>query len=219
MDWATQIDNYCERVDFSFWSEPVNAATNVAFLIAALMAWRVVRDRDDWGVRALIVILAAIGIGSFLFHTFATRWSSVADVFPIMAFILLNIWLATVRMLGTPVWGGFLALALFFPFYAAVTFIVVTLTGGLNGSEGYVPSVLIMAGYGLWLKPDKPEAGRGLLTAAGLLAVSLVARTADQSMCSAMPIGSHWVWHVVNAIVMYWLIVVLYRHDRHYPID
>lgn len=219
MDWAIQIDNYCERIDFSFWSEPVNAVTNVAFLIAAVMAWRVVRDRDDWGVRALIVILATSASGRSCFIPLPPAgpvWR--------MYFRSRRLYWSTsgwrrfgccARLSGAAFWP----LRCFFPFYAVVTFIVVTLTDGLNGSEGYVPSVLIMAGYGLWLKPDKPEAGRGLLIASGLLAVSLVARMADQAVCSAVPIGSHWVWHIMNAIVMYWLIAVLDRHDRRYPID
>ena len=32
-----QVDVYCERTDFSFWSEPINALTNIAFLIAAAL--------------------------------------------------------------------------------------------------------------------------------------------------------------------------------------
>ena len=30
------IDAYCERTDASYWSEPVNAVTNAAFLIGRL---------------------------------------------------------------------------------------------------------------------------------------------------------------------------------------
>ncbi len=40
MDWFEQIDGYCERTDFTYWSEPLNAVTNVAFIIAALLLWR-----------------------------------------------------------------------------------------------------------------------------------------------------------------------------------
>ena len=36
MDWSAPIDAYCERLGPQFWAEPVNAATNGAFLIAAL---------------------------------------------------------------------------------------------------------------------------------------------------------------------------------------
>src|SRR6478752_3010223 len=79
---------YCERLDGSFWAEPFNAATNAAFLAAALVAfwlWRRqgVRDRS---VLALILMVFAIGVGSFLFHTKPNRWTVAADVLPIQLF-------------------------------------------------------------------------------------------------------------------------------------
>ena len=40
MEWFEAVDGYCERVDAAFWSEPINAVTNAAFLIAAIWAWR-----------------------------------------------------------------------------------------------------------------------------------------------------------------------------------
>ena len=36
MDLMQAIDGYCERTGPEYWSEPVNAVTNAAFLIAAL---------------------------------------------------------------------------------------------------------------------------------------------------------------------------------------
>ena len=78
MDWTQQIDGYCERVDFSFWAEPVNAVTNLAFLIAAFILWRRIKGQGMPLAMGLVVIMAVIGIGSFLFHTFATQWASTA---------------------------------------------------------------------------------------------------------------------------------------------
>ena len=50
-----QIDGYCERVDPSYWAEPVNAVTNLAFVLAALIVWRISR-MDPWA-KALCIIL------------------------------------------------------------------------------------------------------------------------------------------------------------------
>ena len=88
MDWTEQFDGYCERTDFTYWSEPVNAVTNIAFLIAAVWMWRRV---DDVYGRALCMVLGAIGIGSYLFHTHATVWAVTLDVLPILFFILIYI--------------------------------------------------------------------------------------------------------------------------------
>ena len=89
-----QIDGYCERTDFTYWAEPLNAVTNAAFLVAAIIMWR--RVSDPFG-RALCVILFAIGIGSYLFHTHATVWAVILDVLPILLFVLLYIFVANYR--------------------------------------------------------------------------------------------------------------------------
>ena len=78
MAWTDKIFAYCERAgDPAFWAEPFNAISNVAFLIAALAgAVLLVRTpnarerRIEWG---LVLLVTIIGIGSFLFHTYATR--------------------------------------------------------------------------------------------------------------------------------------------------
>ena len=75
MNWSEPVHLYCERVGAGFWAEPVNALTNAAFLLAAAIAfvhWRRAGARD-WPPLALIVVLVAIGFGSFGFHTLATR--------------------------------------------------------------------------------------------------------------------------------------------------
>ena len=44
------IDLYCERLDSSFWAEPINALTNVAFIIAAWGVWRLGCKQKSNGV-------------------------------------------------------------------------------------------------------------------------------------------------------------------------
>ena len=43
MDWTRQIDSYCERLGPDYWAEPVNALTNLAFVLAAALLWPRVR--------------------------------------------------------------------------------------------------------------------------------------------------------------------------------
>lgn len=101
MRWTDQVFRYCERgFDPGLWAEPVNALSNAAFLVVAVLAAvRMARPLPQGAatpdrltirvVHSLIALVALIGIGSFLFHVMATRWAQLADVLPIGAFILL----------------------------------------------------------------------------------------------------------------------------------
>ncbi len=211
MDWTAAVDGYCERLGPAFWAEPLNAATNAAFLIAALvMAWRV-RGAHLPLANILVGILAAIGIGSFLFHTFATRWAGLADTLPILAFILAYIFAATRDYFGVSSWIAALAVVAFFPF-AALTVPLFGLIPGLASSAGYAPVPLLILGYAAALRRRAPETARNMAVAGVLLVVSLTFRTLDEPLCAVWPIGTHFLWHILNGILLGWLIETYRRH-------
>src|SRR5262249_50800420 len=87
------IFDYCERGrDPSFWAEPLNAATNAAF-IAAAIAGIVMAVRRPAQLRSpwhwfFVLNFIAIGVGSFLFHTVPNLSTVQADSGPIGVFML-----------------------------------------------------------------------------------------------------------------------------------
>src|SRR4051812_32005000 len=89
------MQTYCERCGPGLFDEPINAASNIAFLLAAWAAWRLAaRSRGRCaGMGLLISLCVAVGVGSTLWHTFATRWAMVLDVVPITLFQLCFLWL------------------------------------------------------------------------------------------------------------------------------
>jgi hypothetical protein len=197
------VDIYCERADAAFWAEPLNALTNLAFLIAAWFAWRATRGggRDRF-IALLIAMIAVIGLGSFAFHTLATRWAAWLDVVPILVFMLLYLWLALRRYLSLPPWLAGLGLALFF----ALTFGIEALlpAGLLRGGAMYLPALLVMAA--MTLAPLPRGARLALAGAAATFFVSYVFRTLDAPLCVSLPIGTHFLWHCLNACVLYLLV-------------
>lgn len=209
MDWFRAVNTYCERTDAGLWSEPLNAVSNAAFLVAAWAAWRLAARAGDRAGQGLAAILAAIGVGSFLFHTVAQVWAAVADVVPIQIFILAYIALATVRFFGAPWWGGVLAAAAFVPASVLATRVIFAVAGPLNGSAGYLPVPVLIGLYALALARRAPVVARGLAAGAGLLAVSLVFRTIDAAVCPVLPWGTHVLWHLLNAAMLWWMIRVL----------
>ena len=206
IDWQQYIDAYCERTSPAFWAEPLNAVTNAAFLVAAFaLALRLrTLTRAGGGVHPslwlLVLLLASIGVGSFLFHTFARRWASLADVLPIYLFMHAYAacflrwrigWRWRVAWLGAPA---------FLLFAQAVALVVPPATLGMGG---YAPALLALAGFALWLWRRADERWRALGGAALLFALSLTLRQSDLPLCEQWPLGTHFLWHLLNALVLY----------------
>ena len=207
--WWTKVDAYCERTGPEFWSEPLNALSNIAFLVAAAAAWRLLRQapRRDPAAAGLIALVALIGVGSFVFHTVATRWAAIADVAPIALFILLYLVAALRRVLGL---GAAAAAAVAVTFQlgamAVPTLWRSRLAGApdpLNGSVGYLPALIALVTVGgLGTRRSHPG-GPVLLAAAAIFAASLGLRSVDLVWCRVNPAGTHAGWHLLNAVVLY----------------
>ncbi len=211
----TPIDAYCERTDASFWSEPINAVTNVAFLIAALIGWRAARrsGQADGAMLLLVMLTACIGIGSFLFHTVATRWAALADVLPIILFIASYLVLAMQRFFGL---GWWLALIIAVGLVLAIMTVSIAIPpevkNAVGGSTGYVPALGFLAVCGGLLAARDHAAGRALLLASGLFVLSLTFRSLDTLVCDSVPLGTHFLWHLLNGAVLAILLVAMARH-------
>ena len=209
MDWTRAIDAYCERTDPSYWSEPVNAVTNLAFMVSAVIMWR--RCAGMTGGRVLAAILFAIGVGSWLFHTHATPWAAMADTTPILLFTLVYIFLANRDFWGWPVWGAGLGALAYIPYTAVLTPVFEAMPFFTISSFYWPLPVLIFAYAGL-LRRRAPELAWNLAIGAGILCVSLTARSVDEPLCAAIPLGTHFLWHILNAVMLGWMIETWRRH-------
>ena len=142
------IDIYCERTGPEYWSEPVNAVTNLSFIIAAFFLARLIsRQAGGGGVDLLHLIVVwlifLIGIGSWLFsHPCDPVSALAADVFPIIVFILLYTWLALRRFAYAPVWVCIIGVLLIL----SVARVVPMLTGFQGGSYLAALAALIAIG-------------------------------------------------------------------------
>lgn len=209
MDWSEQVDAYCERLGPEYWAEPINALTNLAFVISAAILWPRVRGLPLG--QALCAVLAVIGVGSWLFHTHATRLTGLMDVLPILGYILLYIYTANRAYWGLRVWPALGLTALFVP-YAAATMPLFGMIPGMGSSAGYAPVPLLILIYAVLLRHRLPQVARGLAIGALILIASLTFRTLDDPLCAAIPFGTHFMWHVLNAVMLGWMIEVYRRH-------
>ena len=151
MDWLQAVDIYCERSSSAFWAEPVNAATNLSFIAAALWAAATARARAVTSptVWLLITLAALIGAGSFLFHTFATRWAELADTLPIWSFVAAFV-LAAMHHIGGMAPRKVARIGAIIAIAAAASIFLASNEGTspapdpLNGSGQYAPVLLAL---------------------------------------------------------------------------
>jgi len=206
---------YCERTQPGLLDEPLNLITNVAFVVAGLLAARRWKQqarltlKNGWDLAILIGLLFAVGIGSALFHAFANGWSLLADVVPILLFINLYLISWLYRVAAAPLWATFAI----FVAYQGINygFALVLDPSAFNGSAGYLPALLFLAGMGLWRPRHAMAKTLGLAT--GLFTLSLTFRTIDQAVCGVVPTGSHFLWHLLNGLLLYLLVSGLIRHS------
>jgi uncharacterized membrane protein len=64
------------------------------------------------------------------------------------------------------------------------------------------------------LRGPAPQTARGLAIGAAILILSLTFRTLDEPLCGVVPVGTHFLWHILNGLMLGWMIVVYVRHRR-----
>jgi Ceramidase len=207
-DLCRAVDIYCERTTSALDAEPVNALTNVAFLVAAGFAWHLESNRPNPSttgiIRVLTAITAVVGLGSFLFHTVATRWAEWGDVIPIVIFMLLFLWFVLTYFFGWLFWTKLIALLLF----VAVTVYLESAVPSaiLWGGALYVPALVLLIAIGAALYRRQHAVGRAMLAAVGIFLLSFTARTLDAPICAMFPLGTHFAWHILNATLLFLLV-------------
>lgn len=231
MDWTAQFFIYCERgLDPSFWAEPFNALSNASFIIAGLAALSLRRIAVPSTVTDILIALTlAIGAGSFLFHTFATRWAVVADTLPITLFMLTYIFFALRFFLNVSVWLIAAALTLFISsawfgtgFNCPTGLLPITEAAGrrcLNGSAAYLPALVSLAILSVALAIKRHPALPLIAVATAVLTASITLRTLDIEVCAMTDIlgrarGTHALWHILNGLLLYLLLVAALKHRQ-----
>ncbi|MHA1658317.1 MAG: hypothetical protein ACTSUT_04235 [Promethearchaeota archaeon] len=79
----------------------------------------------------------------------------------------------------------------------------------LNGSSEYFPFIVALAIFGGILQYKKQPAAKYFWSATGTFCLGFFFRILDLMVCPYFILGTHFLWHVLNAIVIYLLLRVL----------
>jgi Ceramidase len=198
---AGYMDAYCERTGPGLLAEPLNAITNASFLIAAWAAW-LLATRSGFvsaGIRLLVLLAASVGVGSGLWHTVPNGWTLTLDIIPILVFLVCFFWLYIrgIARISTP-WAVVSILV-----FLVVSTSAQQLGGVLHGSFYYTPALLFLLALGIYHARGQASGRYLLLGAAGVYFLALVFRTVDLEVCSALSMGTHFLWHSLNGLAAY----------------
>jgi len=83
------------------------------------------------------------------------------------------------------------------------------------GTVGYLPALTFLLVFAAWLYRQERPLWRTIALAAGLFAVSLIFRTLDAAVCSLVTLGTHVLWHLLNALVLFLLLDSLRQRGRY----
>ena len=195
------MDAYCERVGMGLLAEPLNAVSNFSFLLAALAAW-VLAGRTgalSAGIRALIAMAASVGLGSILWHTYPTMPTLILDIVPILIFLVWFIWLYTRNVVGMRPPFAVASVAVFL----LATFLAIPFAGVLHGALVYTPGLMVALVLGVFHAGERSVERFNLLAAAGIYLAALFFRTIDNEVCFVLPVGTHFLWHLLIGLVTY----------------
>ena len=206
MSLLAPLRNYCERTGDMLWSEPLNALSNIAFFISAWSLYQLYRKQHTKDLPAIILIgmVAVVGLGSTLFHTFANGLTMIFDVVPIALFTFYYLWVALRRLVGLTKLKSIIALIVFI--FIAAQMRHVPDGYRCNGSVDYFPCFGALFIIGIILKAKHHPAAHWLLKAALCFLVSLAFRSVDFMVCNSFPLGTHFIWHSLNGLMLYLLV-------------
>jgi hypothetical protein len=184
------VDAYCERVAPGLWGEPLDSLSNLAFLVAAVLVWRLaVGDRTGRLLAALIGLVFAAGTA---FHLLATRWAAVGDSAAVLVFALVY------AVLFPRVFFGWRHAWLAAPAFLALTVVTALLGGGL-----YLSALIGLFAFAAILGFARDAYWTHYAIAGAVFALSLSLRTLDRDVCDYVPVGTHFLWHLLTGLVLY----------------
>lgn len=210
----TYLDSYCERGgDPGAFAEPLNFLTNGFFILAAVLIFRAFKQHPVKTKRVDLYLLAlflfAIGLGSGLWHWRPNGMTLLMDVIPITLFM--NVYLlSALRRLFVLSWVRV------FSWWGV--YVLLTVLGQrhlppelLHGTVMYLPTYAVMVALAVGLYRRNVALGKVFACITAVWTLSLIARTIDLDICTSLTIGTHFLWHTLNAWVLWRLLMLLVR--------
>lgn len=226
---------YCERLSNGM--EPLNTASNLAFLLAvaySLPFWLRLNSSNSpalipqtlrYAMNIVVMLPAVIGIGSGFFHAMPSTLTHALDLGPICLFAILT----TVIFLTLNDRSKLTIAAVLFIWITA-TIIAAQWPEVLAHSLFYVPTVGLLLALSVTVKGSSAHHStqrRLLLLASLTFATALIFRALDLQICVLQTTGNfapgqsgtHTIWHLLTALTSVFCLRLLFSmiSERYQP--
>jgi hypothetical protein len=210
-DWY----HICERTGLGPFAEPLNVLSSLWFIFVAVRIYLYYHANEDferkwmWDIHILTVLCFIIGVNSVIFHAFPTHTTELLDTIPIVMFIMIYFCSVLFRI-GHCNWfqGGICLIA----FTGFSYFLVKQFPEALNDSIGYLSSMIALIVIAVHLYLQARPSSQHFMMAAIVGVCSLFCRAIDHAVCDMLPTGTHFLWHTLNATLLYILLKQIIRN-------
>ena len=204
---------YCERIDQSLLGEPLSLAASMALLFVAVRAWH-------WGdrlreLRGFSVLVFLLWIGAIWLHVLPSLLAVWMNTAVILLLVVVFFYLVNRHFVGLTRAMAAGVTLLILPFLA-VSLPLIGMMTGFASSSAYAPLPVLLFGYSMVLRTDHPVVARQLFLTGIVMTFGVVVRGLDLPLCDRVPVGTHFLWILTVAAVLY-LICRLYRDGRSDP--
>ena len=154
----------------------------------------------------LSIVIFLIGLGSFLWHTFPNRITGFVDIFFIVLFMFIYTYKIYSYKISVSKLSSYIIAGMFI---LSSYFIGQLLSKTVISSSGfYIVIILHLILLCLIFKRKGIEIKilNSLLKATFLFILSLFLRTIDNIICLSFELGTHFLWHILNALVLFYLL-------------
>ncbi len=204
---VAEIGIYCERVIAGDWQEPFNTISSLAFVVAGLLGLSLCfKISGDFLRVVMSLFVGVIGVSSFLLHKSGVPIPLAYDIIPVLLFDVCASWAIISRGYKTDPFATLLLVGFVVLTSVALSPVSRTLGFYFSGIEhlGFVLWMLLFAVV-LSLR-GMLNSGATLFLASAALLTALWFRSIDIEQCIDYTHGTHWLWHVANAIGIYLII-------------
>lgn len=205
----------CERTSDGMLGEPLNVLTSFFFMFVAVNIYRYYHRHEDldrrwiWDIHALTFLTFIIGFNSVVFHMFPNRTTELMDTLAIVMFIMIYFWSVLFRIGRC---NPFQATIAFIAFVGFSHMLVAQFPNALNDSIGYLSSMIALIMIAVYLHLRARPSSQHFMLAAIIGVCSLFCRAIDHAVCPMLPVGTHFLWHTFNSMLLYILLKQIIRN-------